>query len=1281
MKIFFEKRFESKNLQTINNIYFQNIFFLFNLIIFISLFYQINSTPTFTYSTVVTLLNGNFFIIHKKGVDIYDSSLTEKIKSVLNFTEDDDQIKDQDELSKTTISRFSENDNGLIVSIIKDKIFIFSYKGDILYKSDDIIEELKGKYYTLVPIKKTNNEYNYLIGFINDDQNIQLLFFKYDDNDQTNKIFYNMPPFSYIEEEESYPIKGKGLSCQLMKYSSLSNLIVCFYSINIFPNNITLSFIDSEKYSLIDSIEKPKIQLTNELSDITGIKSAINKDLTLSIICFFLGAKSGYCFTYSINSNTFSEYTKYLTYCKSQYHDMKINYMRETNKYIFSCTSDEANTDIIIFDENFQKLNNYTINNCNNHFSYSIVYSYDKENYFAICESQSEIFRNISDTIITPYVEKIENLIKTPEKTSIIENICQEKCLSCNEEISKDLCLSCNTIKNYYPINPVFSPKNSRINNIYMECYNNLTKPKNFYLNKSTHFYEPCYSTCATCEYGGDGNENNCTSCDFDYMKEPEIQGTTNCVALCKNYYYYTSYGQFKCSSSPQCPDECNLLIRDKKKCIDSCLNDEEYKFQYNGECLKLCPVDTQIDMNDHICKVINKETCTNSSSEFELYNFLKEGGVEKIAKTYSKEFNYTNKHISIFKNEVYSIMLYKDKDCISELGLPMPEIDFGECYKKVQKSINITNDLIVAIIDKSSNKKSNPITSYSFYNPIDGEKLDSETLCKEEVIIVKENIKSLLNDNVSDINSILFLADQNIDVFNKSCEFYTNLCYHFESPNNKDVALHDRLLIYYPNITLCDSGCTVYGVNLTSMTAICECKYKEMTEDDTEEETNLYQSAVNEVFNILDQINLAVMSCYEDLFEYKYFITCTGGLITLFLIVVQFINIIIYYFYSIFYVKKYIFNMTENYILFLNKSPMYKPNINKIKHDENNKEKNENENAPPKKNQISSEENESNNKIHNSKKQNVKIKKNDNKKKALKTQDGLEDKNSSKIVLCGQRINKKKTKSNSNITNINVDKNLLSYNSNEKSHANHFTNISTYNSSFYDKYLSTQLNEMRFIDAVDKDKRLFFDYFCDKLKKKQVILELFLINDPIKPRTIKILLLILDIEVCFVVNAMFINEDYISKIFHSTKEENFISFLPRSINRCIYTILASRIVSYIVGCLFIEERIIKNILRYEGNNMYTIKYEISKLMKEIKWRYSIFIIITIIISFFTWFYISCFNNIYPHTKMEWVKSSLFIIILIHIISIIITLIETLLRFISFEIKSEKMYNASLWLS
>ena len=220
----------------------------------------------------------------------------------------------------------------------------------------------------------------------------------------------------------------------------------------------------------------------------------------------------------------------------------------------------------------------------------------------------------------------------------------------------------------------------------------------------------------------------------------------------------------------------------------------------------------------------------------------------------------------------------------------------------------------------------------------------------------------------------------------------------------------------------------------------------------------------------------------------------------------------------------------------------------------------------------------------------------------------------------------------------------------------------------------------MHFHEVAIIDKRLFFDYFCDKLKKKQLILQLFFINSPLKPLTIKILLLILDIELCFVVNAMFINEDYVSDLFHSKKKETFISFIPRSINRFIYTIFASVVTNYFIRCLFVEENKIKGVFKREKRNINNLKYQINILMKELKIRYNIFNIIVIVFSAFSWFYISCFNNIYPHMKGEWIKSSIFIIIVIHILSIIVIVIETLLRFISFEIKSERMYRASLWL-
>ena len=1231
--------------------------FIFQVIIFLSLSKQYYFTLSFIYPNAFTLQNGNIFIIHKKAVDIYDSLLTTKNKTIMEFKNDNNiQTKYYDIYKRTIIAKYNDGNCEYLTSIINGKIYIFNTNGEILYNSDEKLSFHDEEYYALVPMKILNKNYYYMIGYINEYKQIQLIFFKFENYTKKNTVLYNN---SFSSFQEIGKFTSKLLTCQLMKSNSDNSKIICFYFINNYLEYISM---DIENYSFSKNKNNKK-KILSDLKVIKEIKSIINSDKSKIFICFNSDSGKGYCFTYSTNTDSFSNYTEYLSNCKKKNNVISITYIMEVNQYLYTCINENNELAISKFNSNFEFLNNSIINNYTFDNGYSIIFSNIREKYIIISDNNIEISKSFLNDNFVSFDE-----IRSSLKEDKLRNM-------------QEAGIECDTSKGYYPINPKYNQ------NHLIECYNSNTKqPPNFYFNQNTNYYEPCYYTCATCYYGGDGNENNCTTCAVDYIFEPEKNKTTNCVAKCKNFYYYTSYGDYKCSSNKQCPEENSLLIREKNKCVESCLIDEEYKYQYSGECLKECPPDTKND--SFICKVAGQESCSQSTIHFELYDFLKGGGVENIAKTYAKEFTYTNKHISLYKNEVYSIMLYKSTSCINELQLPMPEIDFGTCYLKVKAANEIKDTLIVAIIDKMSNKNSNPITSYSFYHPVTGKKLDSESACKEEVIVVKENIKSLLNDSVQDMDSILFLTEQNIDVFNKSSGFYTDICYHYESPCNKDVALRDRLLIYYPNITLCDSGCNNAGVNLTAMTAICECKFKEMSDDEeNDDNSNIYQSAVNEVFNILNQINLAIMACYKDIFVYEYFITCTGGLIILGLIFIQIINCCIYYFISFFSIQKYMYNITENYILYLNKSPFYKPYINKLNEEEKDKKdkRSNKENCPPKKeSKVSEEDNINIFKIHNNNKENAKFKKTD--KKIVKTQEGPDDKNSSnsKIAIYHNKFLKPKqrTKSNTNL-NIKFEKSLLSLKSNEKSNINSLTNTSNLskNLSFFDKYLSTQPNEMRFNDALIKDKRLFFDYFWDKLKKKQVILEIFLVDDPIKPKTLKILLLILDIEVCFVMNGMFINEDYVSKLFHSDKVEYFFSFLSRSINRCIYTISVSLFLSYIVGCFFIEEKRLKSIFKYEKNCINTIKYEVSLVMREMKWRYNIFIVFTAIASIFSWYYISCFNNIYPHMKSEWIKSSIFIILLIHLISIFDTTVETLLRFISFEIKSEKMYKASLWLA
>jgi hypothetical protein len=223
--------------------------------------------------------------------------------------------------------------------------------------------------------------------------------------------------------------------------------------------------------------------------------------------------------------------------------------------------------------------------------------------------------------------------------------------------------------------------------------------------------------------------------------------------------------------------------------------------------------------------------------------------------------------------------------------------------------------------------------------------------------------------------------------------------------------------------------------------------------------------------------------------------------------------------------------------------------------------------------------------------------------------------------------------------------------------------------------YLKPDLDDMDYDDAIKLDQRSFFEYLNCRLKKKQIIMETFFYKENIKPLSIKVLLLLLNINLHFVINGLFFNETYIIKIYNANDdEENFFSYLSRSFNNFIYGTLVSFIINVIIDCIFIEEKKIKRIFLRERDDQLQIKYEISMNMSSIKKRYIGFIFICLFICIISWYYLVCFNYVYPGVKMELIKSSFTIIIIMQTISVLARFLEAILRSISFQCKSEKIY-------
>ena len=377
----------------------------------------------------------------------------------------------------------------------------------------------------------------------------------------------------------------------------------------------------------------------------------------------------------------------------------------------------------------------------------------------------------------------------------------------------------CNKSKGLYPVNyGKYSNKNG------IKCLKVEEKHSRVYFDNENQEFKTCYETCNTCDKPGNNTYHNCITCEPDYQLRPEGYPYNNCVPKCP-YYAFTAYEQYKCIENLPCPKEYKYLIEEKNKCIDDCKRDNTYKYLYNGRCFKKCP--NYLKNENYLC-MENKDEFVLTENNFDLNYAEFINSIENLVKTYSSEYSYTDNHVTQYKNEEYNTIIYKNKDCINELSLDFPEINFGNCYNKIQTENNITDDLIIAIINIIEDDN-NPITSYSFFDPKTGDKLNTE-ICKNDTILIEENILSLLNENMSNYNAKISLMKQGINIFNSTDEFYTNLCYDYNYDTKKDIAFQDRLKVFYPNISLCDPGCTQTSIDFENFTATCECQFKDIS-------------------------------------------------------------------------------------------------------------------------------------------------------------------------------------------------------------------------------------------------------------------------------------------------------------------------------------------------------------------------------------------------------------------------------------------------------------------
>ena len=421
----------------------------------------------------------------------------------------------------------------------------------------------------------------------------------------------------------------------------------------------------------------------------------------------------------------------------------------------------------------------------------------------------------------------------------------------------------------------------------------------------------------------------------------------------------------------------------------------------------------------------------------------------------------------------------------------------------------------------------------------------------------------------------------------------------------------------------------------------------------------NLYGQAIAEVIDVISSLNIAVVQCIMEILNKERFTKCIGGYFILALLFGESVCFIKYIIDGLYDIRKYIFSLTESFNIYIKKHPSG--------------------NSPPKK-AVKSKTMRVKQKINN-----------DNNYSSQSSQNNL--RKHSKGTLIGKKkssdlINSEKFEFNEKEGSL-KSKRLLKKNQSAKisKFSNKYLgtdkNIEEANSKLnkIKELLTASFDEQDFDDVLNSDQRKFCDYFKETFKNNQIFVNALCIHEILRPRSLKLLILIMTIELYFVINALFYNEEYLSELFNSEEKDSFFSFVPRRFNQFVYTYAVSGIISYLIGYFFVEEEKLKRIfIRNREDNM-KLKYELSLLMNDIKNRFIGLIFLSIFLSIICFVYISCFNIVYPYIREEWIKSSIFVLLLMQFINFLLTFLHCSLRYIAIRYNSEKIFRLSVLLA
>ena len=219
------------------------------------------------------------------------------------------------------------------------------------------------------------------------------------------------------------------------------------------------------------------------------------------------------------------------------------------------------------------------------------------------------------------------------------------------------------------------------------------------------------------------------------------------------------------------------------------------------------------------------------------------------------------------------------------------------------------------------------------------------------------------------------------------------------------------------------------------------------------------------------------------------------------------------------------------------------------------------------------------------------------------------------------------------------------------------------------------ELNELKFLYAIEIDFRSFFQFYWSLLKTIHPLFFTFILKHDYNLFFIKLSLFLFSFALNITLNTLFFTDDSMHKLYEDYGKLDFIYNLPKS----IYSVLLSSLVTYFFELLSLSEDKISKFKEIIGiNNIHMLK---NKQIYVLKIQSFIFFILGLFLLTFFWYYISCFCAVYYNAQITLIKDIIISFIIGLLYPLLLTFIPTIIRIQGLRKKNSCLYSFSKLLS